>query len=90
MSVIATLSSQASQGPPSWDTAAAATQPKEEAISKKKKVTVFIDQKSLYILFLVTDIFLHMISLHKDIMYYSLYLNESLILDFITKTNTMY
>lgn len=80
MSVIATLSSQASQGPPSWDTAAAATQPKEEAISKKKNVIVFIDQKSLYILFLVTDIFLHMISLHKDIMYYSLYLNESLIL----------
>lgn len=31
---------------------------------KKKNVTVFIDQKSLYILFLVTDIFLHMISLH--------------------------
>jgi len=30
----------------------------------KKKVTVFIDQKFIYILFRVTDIFLHMISLH--------------------------
>jgi hypothetical protein len=53
-------------------------------------VTVFIDQKFIYILFRVTDIFLHMISLHKDIMYYSLCLNESLILNFITETNALY
>lgn len=67
-------------------------QPKKEAIfpKEKKNVTVFIDQKSLYILFLVTDISLHMISLHKDIMYYSLYLNESRILSFITQTNAMF
>lgn len=90
MSVTATLSSQASQG--GFVVGYSQPQPKEEAIStkKKKNVTVSIDQKSLYNLFLVADTFLHMISLHKDIMQFSLCLNESLRLNFITETNPMY